>query len=162
MNDGKESWLEIHDPEITAVDLETVIEERLEMHRTQLPQVHITYPDFGQVALMPSLPESGHFSLYLYHHLRALNELPPPETLPDLAASPALRIPILGRLWQTIRREAHNMVLYYVNRSLQYVQSNHRETLGVLNELTRMVQLQQTEIDRLHDEVQAMKKDHAS
>jgi hypothetical protein len=106
---------------------------------------------------MPELGEGS--SLSLYWHLRALNTHTVPETTAVLANSPATQIPVLGRLWQTIRREAHNLVLFYVNRSLRYTTNEQQEVTHVLNELTRLSQAQQMEIEQLKTELQSLQED---
>ena len=44
-------------------------------------------------------------------------------TAPDLAPSNATRLPLIGRLWAGVREQAHQLVLYYVNRSAGHQQN---------------------------------------
>lgn len=55
----------------------------------------------------------------LDHHLQRARRLMTDDgalSKPLLASSPATRLPILGRLWQTMRQQAHTLILFYVNR----------------------------------------------
>ncbi|MCA9970313.1 MAG: hypothetical protein KC425_08860, partial [Anaerolineales bacterium] len=93
------------------------------------------------------------FAPNLYHHLHALNDLPPFDAAPQLVASPATRLPLLGRLWQLVRAQAHRLVLFYVNRHAAYNSQAALHLVNTLNELTRLAQTQQQEIAALRAEI---------
>jgi hypothetical protein len=151
-----QSWIVIEDEELTAAALETAVENRVAQRRTALGQPpSLDLPMFGYTSPMP---ERITTSKTLYHHLRQLNEMEPPDTTSILAPSSATKVPILGRLWATIREQAHQLVLFYVNRALAYetVINNHK--LSTLNELARLTESQQAEIRRLQEEVEYLKE----
>ncbi|MCA9936313.1 MAG: hypothetical protein H6662_04160 [Ardenticatenaceae bacterium] len=137
-------WLELNDPEINANDLMAEIDVRVAAHGRFQPH----YPTFGHISPMPQ-PPNEHFAPNLYHHLRALNELEATDSTPELAASPATQLPLLGKLWGMVRAQAHNLVLFYVNRSAADNAQTRAHMVNTLNELTRLVQEQQQEIAAL-------------
>lgn len=150
-------WLVFEDEEITVDDMETAVNERITKRRQALGQpAHIEFPTFGYLSPMPELPQNSAVSKTLYHHLRELNKMPPPETTPVLASSPAMSMPLFGRLWSIIREQAHQLVLFYVNRALMYETVVNNHTLNTLNELTRLTQSQQEEIYRLQEEIKRL------
>lgn len=157
MADSKGRWLEIEDEEVTAVILEAAVDGRWQCRQIEDGIKVVAFPTFGEINAMPEMPSGS--SGNLYWHLRALNAQAPPETTSVLAPSPATQIPVLGRLWQTIRAEAHNLVLFYVNRSLRYTTTQQKEVTNVLNELTRLSQAQQMEIEQLKTELQTLQED---
>ena len=146
-------WLEIHDKEVTAVSLMTEIESRVEQRRKQHGRITPHFPTFGQTAAMPESPEP-HESPSLYHHLRQLNELEGPPVTAVLVPSPVTQLPVLGHLWRSIRQQAHDLVLFYVNRANAYNYQTHNQFISALNELVRLTQRQQEEINRLKTELE--------
>ncbi|MCB9422038.1 MAG: hypothetical protein H6667_19715 [Ardenticatenaceae bacterium] len=151
----EKEWLEIHDDEVTAVSLITEIESRVAERRKQHGRIHPQFPTFGQTATLPKSPSSLNVSA-LYHHLKQLNELEGPPVTAVLSPSPATQMPVIGRLWQLIRQQAHNLVLFYVNRANTYNYQTHSQLINALNELVRLTQKQQEEIDRLKTEIETL------
>ena len=158
----KRPWLDIDDEELTADQLNTLITQRIQQRRAELGEVKRTFPTFGFVAAMPEPPTTGDYSATLYHHLQRLNGLETAETTPLLVPSPSTRLPLLGPLWQTIRRAAHELVLFYVNRHIAHTTTFHNHLINILNEQTRHLQQQQTEIDKLRQEVETLQKGSTS
>lgn len=155
-------WIVIEDELTTAVLLETAVEQRLARRRATMGTPSpIDFPAFGYLSPMPQPPENGTISKTLYHHLRRLNEMPLPETSPLLHPSPATKVPILGRMWAMVREQAHQLILFYVNRyaSHETVVNNH--TLNMLNELTRLTQSQHEEILQLQEELTTLQGNRA-
>jgi hypothetical protein len=67
-------------------------------------------------------------------------------------------MPVVGRIWQTIRGEMHNLVLFYVNRSVRDQSQLNVNLVSALNELTRVVQAQQAEIESLRAELHRLRE----
>jgi hypothetical protein len=148
------NFLEIHDPELTPADLTAAIDERVQQRRAQLGVVERAFPAFGTAVPCPQQPADLDHPPALYHHLRLVNELyGRPETAPILAASPATRVPILGRLWVMIREQAHSLVLFYVNRSVAHQTTVNRHVISAINQLTLLNQEQERKIARLEQEI---------
>jgi hypothetical protein len=158
MND-EELWIEIHDPEISSTELAAELARRVAQRQAELGEVHPVFPTFGFVSELPQPPSNGRsYNPNLYHHLRMANEMPAVETTPLLAPSPATRIPLLGRLWQLIRGQVHDLVLFYVNRLASHEMKLDNHLISSLNELTRVSQAQQDEIEHLQSELQTLKE----
>lgn len=155
----KQAWLEIHDSEVTAEALMAEVERRVAQRRAELGVVQPVFPTFGFVSEYPEPPQDGRaYNPNLYHHLRQANQTAPPETAPVLAASPATRVPLLGRLWGLVRAQFHELILFYVNRPVRHGVQLNNHLISVLNELTRQVAAQQEEIESLRAELRALKE----
>lgn len=147
-------WLEIHDDHITSDALVAEIERRVAARRAELGPVNLIFPTFGHISTYPEPPAGYAYNPNLYYYLKQANQSPPPSVAPVLAPSPATRVPILGRMWQLIRGEMHNLILFYVNRTAGDQSRLNIDLISTLNELTRELQAQQIEIQRLRAELQ--------
>lgn len=153
-------FLEIHDSEMSGEGLEAVVEERVRARRARLGVVERVFPVFGTAVPCPEQPANLDHPPALYHHLRQANGLyGRPETGPVLVASPATRVPVLGRLWGMIREQAHGLVLFYVNRALAHQTAINRHTISALNQLTLISQEQQRTIARLEEEIGRLREE---
>lgn len=148
-------WLELDDSELDAAALQADITARAAQRRSRLGPVELPLATFGHVTPMPAPPDDQ-FAPNLYYHLQKLNELPPPDTMPELAASPATRLPLLGRLWRLVRAQAHNLTLFYVNRKAAYDSQVTLHLINTINELTQLMQTQQQEIEALRAELERL------
>ena len=153
-------WIKINDSEISSEQLQTEISKRAIQRRAQLGRIDQHFPTFGNVSPCPDPPTDVSYSPNLYHHLQALNRSAPPDTSPILASSISTRLPVIGRLWQTIRREAHNLVLFYVNKIAAHSSTETNHIVNILNELTQVTQEQQRTIIELRGEVKALKREN--
>ena len=113
-------------------------------------------PDRAVSAIPHFIKQNSHRGLQsdqkkvIEHHLEAARRaLEAADTAPHLANSPALSTPILGKLWERIRAQMHDLVLFYVNRA----SSTHSRVDGQLIEaveaLSQLVEDQQAEIEQL-------------
>lgn len=106
-------------------------------------------PSFDDAAFPAEWPDPGADTV-LYWYLRMANQsYTQADTQANLAPSPATRLPVVGRLWQIIRQQAHSLVLYYVNRVVAHQATTDRYLVSVLNRLAVLVQRQQQEIAAL-------------
>ena len=86
------------------------------------------------------------------HLEQALTLMQQQDVAPMLAPSAATRLPGLGWLWQRVRHQAHQLVLFYVNRqAAQSVQIN-QQLLAALTDLLQVVAAQQEALARLQAE----------
>jgi len=150
-----DTWLKITDTEMTSAELEAEVEQQVRQRREELGQIRPKFPTFGIVSPAPEVKLNNPA---LEYHLRQLNQMDPAPTTPLLAVSPATRIPLLGNLWQFIRRQFHEAILFYVNRAVSYETKVDNHMISTLNELTRIVQTQQDEIERLQEELRALEE----
>lgn len=147
-------WIVIHDEQVTSEELVHQVEERVARRRAELGVVEVVFPTFGYVSFYPDVPLEKRVSPHLFYYLEQANRTPPASVEPVLAPSPATRAPVVGGLWQRIRGEMHNLVLFYVNKSVREQSRTNANLVSTLNELTRVIQDQQAEIDALRAEIQ--------
>jgi hypothetical protein len=151
--------IEIRDPEIDAAAIMAEIRSRIEERRAGADFEEESFPTFGAATPYPAGPAEAAAESGLYYHLWLANQTyNQAETAPFVAASPATQLPVLGRLWQLIREQAHQLVLFYVNRFVSQQTNVNRHLVSVANELTRELQEQQQQLRALEDEVRAMRE----
>lgn len=151
-----DSWLTITDTEMSSADLVTEVEQRVQQRRQVLGEVHPQIPDFGVIS---PVPEVALNYTALAHHLRLVNDMDPPPMSPVLTTSPATRIPLFGKLWQLVRGQFHELILFYVNRAVSHETKIDNHIISTLNELTHIIQDQQTEIERLQEAMRKLEEE---
>jgi hypothetical protein len=151
--------LEIRDPEIDAAAIMAEIRARIQERRREVDYAEQSFPTFGDVTPYPGTPEQATSEDSLYYHLRLANEIyNQAETSPLLVASPATQLPVLGRLWALIREQAHQLILFYVNRFLTYQTNVNRHLVSVANDLAREVREQREQLHALQEELVALRE----
>lgn len=134
------------------------VEDRVARRRAELGPISVVFPSFGYVSTYPQVPIEKRVSPHLYYYLEQANSATPPTVEPILAPSPATRTPVVGRLWASIRAEMHNLVLFYVNKSVRDQNRINTNLVSTLNEMARVIQDQQDEIDALRAEVSRLEQ----
>ena len=156
MGEVPDDLIEIQDPEINPTEIMEQIRRRIQLRREKLGYPRQTFPTFGAAAY-PGEPEGEEYDADLYYHLRQANahyyELGV-EAL--LVPSPRSRLPLLGWLWDRVRGEAHNLVLFYLNRLAQRQVTVNRHLVSTLNRMAVEIQEQQRRIQALEEEVQRL------
>ncbi len=149
--------IEINDPQIDPDQIMAEIRRHIQKRRQELgyePQRFISYGG----AQFPGRPEDLPYDPDFYNHLEMANKLYlEVETEIDLQPSAATRVPILGRLWQFIREQAHNLSIYYVNRAVVHQTHVDREIIGVLNKLAVINREQQRKMVKLQEEIETLR-----
>lgn len=74
-----------------------------------------------------------------------------------LAPSTLDRLPLVGRVWQALRRQVHSIALFYTNRALVHEMGVNRQLLQALTHLSAVCQQQQRTLFRLQAEVTALR-----
>lgn len=152
-------WIIIHDEVWTSESLTAEVERRVTARRAELGPVNLVFPTFGHISTCPEPPAGGSpYNPSLYYYLKQVNQSRSPSVEPILAPSPATRVPVLGRLWRLIRGEMHNLILFYVNRSVSEQNRLNIDLISTLNELTRENQALQTRIEELSAELQRLRE----
>jgi hypothetical protein len=148
---------EIQDAEVDPNQILQQIRERIARRREEKGYEERRFPVFGMTGYVEP-PADLPYDAELYSNLRLANEaFARIETGPVLAPSPATRAPVVGRLWQQVRGEVHNLVLFYVNRAVTQQVNVNRYLVAVVNRLTALSQEQQQTIARLEAELDALK-----
>jgi hypothetical protein len=155
--DIPDSVIEIHDPEIDPTQIMAQIRERIRQRREAVGEPQRHFPSF-EAAAYPGEPEGEHYDADLYYHLRRANErYAQMEVEPLLAPSSISQLPILGPLWQRLRREAHNLVLFYLNRLARQQVAVNRHLVSTLNRMTVQLEEQRRQIRALQEEVRRLR-----
>lgn len=161
-SDLPDDFVQLSDAELSSEALMARIRAQLAQRKAAQGAELRPLPQFG-VAGMPDEPTDADHDPNLYHHLRLANERfseMPSEAL--LASSPSTRIPVIGRWWAMVRRHAHDLVLYYVNRGLQHQLGVNRNIISALNLLVRQNEAQRAEIDALQRQLLQARKDNGA
>lgn len=146
--------IEIRDPEIDADAIMAEIRSRIRERRREAGNDERSFPTFGAATPYPGVPDEVSPEAGLYYHLWLVNQTyNQVETAPLLAASAATQLPLLGTLWKLIREQAHQLVLFYVNRFVSQQTNVNRHLVSVANELTREIQEQREQLRALQEEV---------
>ncbi len=140
--------IEFKDEALSAADIETKIETALTNDRHhEINNTVNAIPKFVNQASADHLSSTA-----VGHHLQAARRaLAQAETAPNLANSPALSVPILGKLWGRIREQMHELVLFYVNRSGATTSRVDAQLIEAVTALTALVEAQQAELEALKD-----------
>jgi hypothetical protein len=154
--------IEIYDPEIDVDEIMQEIRERIQHRREEMGYPRRTFPSFG-AAVYPGEPKHGDFDEDLYYHLRKANDIYMDLGVdPVLAPSLATRIPILGGLWKQIRKEAHNLVLFYLGKLAGKQTAVNRHLVSTINRMAVVLEQQRTQIQGLHREIEQLREKHYS
>lgn len=144
-----QEWLglEFTDERHTAVELEVdlLAQAQPDTAVSAIPHFIKPQPTAGQ---RPD--QTGAVHHYLAGARRAIEAA---DTAPHLANSPALSVPILGKLWQQIRGQMHDLVLFYVNRAGRTHSRTDGQLIEAVEALAQLVEQQQAEIERLTNEI---------
>jgi len=153
MSDVPDDLLEIRDPALNSEEVMGKIRQRIEQRRNDLGYETRKFPRF-KVGSYSAVPDDLTISPELHHHLETANRIyNTPETQPLLLPSPSTKVPIVGSLWKRIRRSAHELVLFYVNRYVTHQISVNHHLVSVINQLVTQSQEQQNQIDTLQQKL---------
>lgn len=156
---AEDDIIEIRDSEIDTQEIMQRIRERVRKRAAQ-KKGEPWLPDFGS-EIADIDPSARAFTPKMYYTLRQAREQANRVWVDLLLTETAIqRIPFLGGLWRRMRREAHNLVLFYVNilASNQAAFNNH--VVRILSELVgKQEQLLDAEnaLKQLREEIQALR-----
>lgn len=154
-----DNLIEIRDPDIDAGAIMAEIRSRIRERRREAGYEERSFPTFGAATAYPGVPDDDSPEASLYYHLWLANQTyNQAETAPLLAASAATQLPLLGSLWKLIREQAHQLVLFYVNRFVSQQTDVNRHLVSVANELTREIQEQREQLRALQEEVTTLRE----
>ena len=135
MAEFPDDLIEIEDEELDPEQLMARIRERVQRRREELGYPRRDLPSFG-AAVYPGEPEGEEYDVDLYYHLRMANDLYYRVGVePSLTDSALTRLPLLGWLWSRVRRQAHNLVLFYLGELARQQVAVNRHVVSVLNRL---------------------------
>lgn len=147
---------EIRDPGIDNAAVIREIQRRIRERRERQGVVPQDFPSFGGAGI-PERVAGSQLDPNLYHYLELVNKSYFDfATETDVQLSPATRGRILGRIWSLIRRQAHQLVLFYVNRNIEHQVAVNRQLVSIVNLLTGTLQEQQKEIQALRQRLEQL------
>ena len=134
------------------------IDERIAARRQAAGSDLDRLPMYPHV-VYPGKPDDIAYDVSLYEHLEQATARYP--VIPrNVAMTDSLldKVPILGSIWQSLRRQLHNISLFYADRALQHqvhINLNLVEAVGRLTAVT-----QQRQINALQQQLaQSQEKD---
>jgi hypothetical protein len=154
-----DDWIKLNDSVWTSADITAEVTERAKAREEKLGSLDVSALPLSDSEGLPQPPQDRPYNARLYHHLTLINEMPPPDVGPLLSDSPATRTPWVGKIWQRVRGQFHELILFYVNRAVRQQTQLNNELIGTLNELTRTIEAQQEEIRRLQAELKGQQED---
>ncbi|MCP5099473.1 MAG: hypothetical protein GY943_28290 [Chloroflexi bacterium] len=125
------------------------IEQQIARHRAQKQDVQNALPVYPDT-VYPGKPIDITYDVELYQ-LMAEVTAHYPTFAHELNITPSIldRVPLIGHLWQSLRRQLHSISLFYTNRALTHqVQVNH-SLVQAVGRLTATSQRQQRMISKL-------------
>jgi hypothetical protein len=150
--------IEIHDPEINPAQIMDQIRERIRQRRLELGEPRQAFSTFG-AAVYPGEPQGRDFDAELYYHLRRANDLYYQIGVQaELAPSPATQLPLVGRVWEQIRREAHNLVIFYLGKLVRQQVAVNRHLVSTLNRMAAESQAQRAELEAVRAEIERLRE----
>jgi len=147
--------IEVRHPAVDGQALTARLRDKIEARRIQglWPE---PLPDFS-LSEAPVVDDST-----LQYHLEQVNALHEQVWVGlSLAPSAATQVPILGRLWASVRRQAHQLVLYYLEMAISKQLTVNKHLVGAVNRLAEshqeMLALRR-EVGRLQQKIEALEE----
>lgn len=124
---------------------------RREMQKRREQGIYQTgrFSEFEDVTC-PEEPEGDEHNPLLYFHLRQVNQ---PYTRfnveLDLSPSRLDRLPVIGLLWNSLRRHLHSLSIFYVGKVVHPMITFNRHLVTILNVVVRQGQQRDAELTEL-------------
>lgn len=158
---AEDDIIEIRDPEIDVQEIMQRIRERLRQRAAQ-EKAEPWLPNFGS-EMADVDPSVRAFTPKVYYSLQQAREQANKIWVDLLLTETATqRIPFLGGLWRRIRREAHNLVLFYVNILAANQATFNNHVVRILSELVGKQEKlldQEDALKQLREEIEALRAD---
>jgi hypothetical protein len=156
MEDHLEEIIEIRDPEINVAEIMEEIRCNIRQRQSEVRDRKVAFPAFD-AAVTPDAEPTEEMERVLHHHLSQAN-LHYDKIGVALQFMPR-PVPLIGRLWTAFRREAHNLVIFYVNTLAARQITFNDHVLRALNALAQMVMgKSQAEVARLEAELRTLQE----
>jgi len=156
MEDHLEEIIEIRDPEINVAEIMEEIRRNIGQRQSEARDRKVAFPTFD-ATVTPEAAPTEEMERVLHHHLSQAN-LHYDKIGVALQFMPR-PVPLIGRLWTVLRREAHNLVIFYVNTLAARQITFNDHVLRALNALAQMVMgKSQAEVARLEAELRTLQE----
>jgi hypothetical protein len=146
----------MEDREINVAEIMEEIRRNVRRRRSEAQREDVAFPTFD-AELSPAIEPTKEMERVLHHHLsQASLHYNKIGVASQLMPRP---VPLVGRLWTAFRREAHNLVIFYVNTLAARQITFNDHALRALNALAQMVMGgSRAEVARLEAELQALQE----
>ncbi|MBI1880513.1 MAG: hypothetical protein HYR94_20240 [Chloroflexi bacterium] len=136
--------------QINIDEIMATIRRTNQQRQAAIPRRATYFMEFGEVTC-PEEPADGQADPLFYFLLRELNQPFTPRFYLErrLTPSPLDKLPLLGPLWNALRRQLHNLSFYYANQIAGQMIGYNRYLVTILNLLTRYGQQRDDEIKQL-------------
>jgi hypothetical protein len=156
MEDHFEEIIGIRDPEINVAEIMEEIRRNIRRRQSEARGGKVTFPAFD-ATVTPDDETTEEMERVLHHHLSQAN-LHYDKIGVALQFMPR-PVPLIGRLWTAFRREAHNLVIFYVNTLAARQITFNDHVLRALNALAQMVMgKSRAEVARLEAELRTLQE----
>lgn len=156
MEDHLEEIIEIRDPEINVAEIMEEIRRNIHQRQSEARDRKVVFPTFGATVPSDTKP-TEEMERVLHHHLSQAN-LHYDKIGVALQFMPR-PVPLIGRLWTAFRREAHNLVIFYVNTLAARQITFNDHVLRALNALAQVVMgKSRAEVVRLEAELRTLQE----
>jgi hypothetical protein len=156
MEDHLEEIIEIRDPEINVAEIMEEIRRNIRRRQSEARDRKVAFPTFD-ATVTPDAEPTEEMEGVLHHHLSQAN-LHYDKIGVALQFMPR-PVPLIGRLWTAFRREAHNLVIFYVNTLAARQITFNDHVLRALNTLAQMVMgKSRAEVARLEAELRTLQE----
>jgi hypothetical protein len=156
MEDHLEEIIEIRDPEINVAEIMEEIRRNIRQRQSEARDRKVAFPTFDATVTSDAEP-TEEMERVLHHHLSQAN-LHYDKIGVALQFMPR-PVPLVGRLWTAFRREAHNLVIFYVNTLAARQVTFNDHVLRALNTLAQMVVgKSRAEVARLEAELRTLQE----
>jgi hypothetical protein len=140
----QETEIESSSPNIDAIMAE--IRGRAQSHREGSAYQPDEFPDLEEMTC-PTEPSDDQHSPLLYFHLRQVNQSFIVFQIGlDLRPSGLDRLPVIGPVWDNLRRHLHSLSVFYVNKVAEPLISFNRHIVTILNIMTHQAQKRDAEL----------------
>lgn len=152
-----EDMVTIHAPEIDVDEIMATI--RRNMQTREGTNGAISTLEFKDITC-PEEAMDGEYAPLLHFLLQEMNKtyILKPPTAPELTPSPLDKAPLIGSIWNILRRHLHSLSIYYTNKMGRQISTHNRYPVVMLNLMTRLNQKRDAEIATLKQELAELKE----
>ena len=144
-------------------------EEDLQIMQTiqnRIQQAALSQPEFtlrNAERTYPVKPADIPYNLTMYANLASTKALIPAYSTEFQRNQNSLtKLPVIGKIIQTLQTQLHQVALFYTIRALNHQQEVNEHLFACIEELTIETQTQQRMIYQLEEEIHSMQKEPAT
>jgi hypothetical protein len=129
-------WITLYDTVWTSEKITAEIDSRARARKDDYGHLEISIPPFNYTKITLQPPQDHALNNDLYSHLNVLSTAQPLHVNPALKENSAVQTSWLRGIWEKLRSQINNLVLFYINRAAQQQSLINEELTATLKELT--------------------------